>query len=197
MRLNKNKNLYKHLILEERIIIEDRLNCGRSIRSIAAELGKSPSTILREIQKYVSIEKSTKNDCLNYKDCNYHGLCGKPDCKKRLCSKCHIPCKKFCPDYVKAYCEKQTKSPHVCNACTHRDLCRYEKQIYRGSLAESYYKETLTNARSGFDITDDEIKLINSLTSPLLKNGLSPYHVKQTYGEQLPISESTWSYVKI
>lgn len=189
--MSKRKKLYKHLILEERIIIEDRLNCGKSIRSIATELGKSPSTILREIQKYVTTEKSNKNDCLNRKDCNYHSLCGKPDCKEKLCSRCSIPCKKFCLDYIKAYCEKQMSPPHVCNACAHRNLCKYEKLIYKGSLAENYYRDTLTNARLGFDLTCEELETINLLASPMLKNGLSPYHVKQTYGETLPVSEST------
>lgn len=187
--LNMAKN-YKHLLLEERVLIEDRLNHKKSIRSIANELGKSPSTILREIRNHSFIIKEDFVDCLNRKDCNYRHLCGKLDCQ-RLCNLCSIPCRKFCTDYVKAYCDKLTTSPYVCNGCTHINLCRRERNIYRASKAEQFYRDELTFSRSGFDITEKELNTINELASPMLKNGLSPYHIKQTYGEKLPVSEST------
>lgn len=72
---------YKHLSLEERVLIEDRLNFQKSIRSIAKELGKSPSTILREIRNHSVTINEEFTDCLNRKDCNYRHLCGKTDCK--------------------------------------------------------------------------------------------------------------------
>ena len=53
------------------------------------------------------------------------------------------------------------------------------------------YKETLISARTGFDVTDKEMEQIDKIASPLIKNGLSPYHVKQTLGDELPVSEST------
>lgn len=181
---------YKHLSLEERVLIEDRLNFQKSIRSIAKELGKSPSTILREIRNHSVIIKEEFTDCLNRKDCNYRRLCGKTDCKK-LCSRCSIPCRKFCTDYVKAFCDKLTESPYVCNGCSNLNLCRRERNLYRANKAEQLYREELTVSRAGFDITEKELNTINELASPMLKHGLSPYHVKQTYGEKLPISEST------
>lgn len=181
---------YKHLSLEERVLIEDRLNFQKSIRSIAKELGKSPSTILREIRNHSVIIKEEFTDCLNRKDCNYRRLCGKTDCKK-LCSRCSIPCRKFCTDYVKAFCDKLTESPYVCNGCSNLNLCRRERNLYRANKAEQLYREELTVSRAGFDITERELNTINELASPMLKHGLSPYHVKQTYGEKLPISEST------
>lgn len=182
---------YKHLLLEERVLIEDRLNHEISIRAIAKELNKSPSTILREIRNHSTNVRSTKNDCLNFKDCHYKGLCGNADCTRRLCSRCNIPCKKFCQDYVKAYCNKLENPPYLCNACFQFNLCRYDKTIYKANQADTEYKTTLVSARSGFDVTEKEFATINSLASPLIKNGLSPYHIKQTYGEQLPVSEST------
>ena len=193
--INERRNIimaknYKHLSLEERVLIEDRLNFQKSIRSIAKELGKSPSTILREIRNHSVIIKEEFTDCLNRKDCNYRRLCGKTDCKK-LCSRCSIPCRKFCTDYVKAFCDKLTESPYVCNGCSNLNLCRRERNLYRANKAEQLYREELTVSRAGFDITEKELNTINELASPMLKHGLSPYHVKQTYGEKLPISEST------
>lgn len=176
--------------MEERVLIEDRLNFQKSIRSIANELGKSPSTILREITKHSIIIREEFTDCLNRKDCDYRHLCGKSACKK-LCNRCSIPCRKFCTDYVKSYCDKLTVSPYVCNGCRDVHLCRRERNIYKASKAEQFYRNELIFSRSGFDITENELNIINSLASPMLKNGLSPYHIKQTYGEKLPISEST------
>lgn len=181
---------YTHLSLEERVLIEGRLNFQKSIRSIAKELGKSPSTILREIRNHSVIIKEEFTDCLNRKDCNCRHLCGKTDCKK-LCSRCSIPCRKFCSDYVKAFCDKLAESPYVCNGCTHLNLCRRERNLYRANKAEQLYRDALTLSRSSFDITEKELNTINELASPMLKNGLSPYNVKQTYGDKLPVSEST------
>lgn len=188
--MKQEKSTYKHLTLEERVLIEDRLNHGQSVRSIARELNKSPSTILREIRNHSCNLSSQKNDCLNFKYCNYKGLCGNTDCKK-LCRRCSIPCRKFCPDYVKAYCDKLGIAPYICNTCSHINLCRYDKTVYRANQAENGYRKTLTSARSGFDVTESQLKTINSLASPMIKRGLSPYHIKQTYGDRLPVSEST------
>lgn len=41
----------RFLSVEERIVIADRLREGASLRSIAAELGRSPSTISREVRR--------------------------------------------------------------------------------------------------------------------------------------------------
>ncbi len=45
--------------------------------------------------------------------------------------------------------------------------------------------------RSGFDITDDELKNIDEVISPLIKNGLSLYAALQTEKDEIHISEST------
>ncbi|WP_415690204.1 transposase, partial [Corynebacterium belfantii] len=43
-----------YLGLQERIIIADRLHAGKSIRAIAGELSRAPSTISREVNKHRS-----------------------------------------------------------------------------------------------------------------------------------------------
>ena len=53
MEIPENAGPY-YLGLQERIIIADRLHAGKSIRAIAAELGRAPSTISREINKHRS-----------------------------------------------------------------------------------------------------------------------------------------------
>ena len=41
----------KHMTMDQRIIIEKGLDQGSSIRSIALQLGKDPTTISKEIKK--------------------------------------------------------------------------------------------------------------------------------------------------
>ena len=53
MAIPENAGPY-YLGLQERIIIADRFHDGRSIRAIAAQLGRTPSTISREVNKHRS-----------------------------------------------------------------------------------------------------------------------------------------------
>ena len=183
--------MYKHLTIEQRILIEDRLNKQKSVRSIAKELAVAPSTILREIKRHITIYPASANDCKHKRDCPVNHVCGDSKCNK-TCAKCKIHnCVKICPDYKKYECSKQKEAPYLCNGCKSVNLCHLERRIYKGSYAEEEYKDTLVSARTGFDLTEQEISKVDQLASPLLMNGLSPYHVKQTYGDELPISEST------
>ncbi|MBG9329755.1 helix-turn-helix domain-containing protein, partial [Corynebacterium belfantii] len=53
MEIPENAGPY-YLGLQERIIIADRLHAGKSIRAIAGELSRAPSTISREVNKHRS-----------------------------------------------------------------------------------------------------------------------------------------------
>ncbi len=70
----------KHLTDEERLHIERLLKERVSIKQIAAKLGKSTSTISREIRAHaVSSDKSAPhripNRCIKQHDCNRRYLC--------------------------------------------------------------------------------------------------------------------------
>lgn len=188
----KNHSISKkrtRLTMEERCKIETLLQEKKSIRYIAASLDKAPSTIMREIKLHSQTKKSRRNDCIYRLDCNRHHLCGRLDCK-HLCRKCNI-CKKYCPDYVQSYCETLQQSPYVCNGCKKHGICSYETNTYLAVTAENEYRDTLTGMRSGFDLTLQELSDINDMVSPLIQKGQSPYHIKQTLGTELSISEST------
>jgi len=183
--------LYKHLTFEQRVIIEDRLNKKLSIRSIAKELGVSPSTIQREIKRHSQISPAAGNDCKYRYDCDVKGLCQKPGCNRK-CKKCtNKRCKVFCKAYEKEDCFKLIASPYrLCNGCQF-SICNNERRYYIADSAEKNYQVNLVSKRCGFDVTDSEMEQIDRLASPLIKNGLSPYHILQTYGEKIPVSEST------
>ena len=58
----------KHMTLDQRIMIEKGLDQGSSLRSIALQLGKDPTTISKEIKKHRSIQEhnhfnESKNKC--------------------------------------------------------------------------------------------------------------------------------------
>ncbi len=195
--MNNNKNLMqqetkaakgRHLTYGKRCKIETRLGDGYSLRAIAEEIDCSPSTISREIRNHTQTIKTNMNDCLRKRDCHRKNVCGGLSCSKK-CKSCN-KCKKYCDDYVQAHCDILAEKG-LCNGCKKINRCSYEKKVYQAQTAEEQYRAILVGLRSGFDLTGEQIQTINELVSPLVKQGLSPYHIKQTLGDELPISEST------
>lgn len=173
------------------MIIEDRLNKGVSPYRIAGELGKSHTCIINEINRSKISNRTYRNDCLEYENCKLHGVCGKKGCSHYLCVKCKAKCYKYCSNYTKSYCDTLEKSPHVCNSCSSKNICRFEKYFYRAKEADERADAELHEKRMGFDLTLEEILIIDKLVSDRVKAGQSPYHIKQTLGNKLPVSEST------
>ena len=179
----------KRLTLADRHSIETLLCENRSIRYIAGYLNKSPSTISREIQKHSTSIKAKTNDCLIKSDCAKKNLCNSV-CHK-ACSKCNS-CRNHCADYVPMVCNVRKEHPlELCNYCTKRGVCTRDKKLYLASKAHKQYKSTLKGMREGFDLTYEELCHINDLISPLIRKGQSPYHIKQTLGDSIPVSEAT------
>lgn len=187
----KKQKHHSHLTFADRVIISERISQGESFRSIGAYLSKSPSTISREVKTHAQVFPTKSNDCLHKSDCVKKTLCDKTNCRTKLCKSCSKPCKKLCSDYVKAYCDRLQKPPYVCNGCKKEFCCTYEKRFYKPKTAHTEYRDMLVNRRNGFDLSYEEIVMIDEMVSPLICNGLSPYHIKQTYGKQLPVCEST------
>lgn len=178
----------KHLSYGDRCKIETLLDEKHSVRYIAECVNTSPSTISREINKHTHVYRSRQNDCLNSNKCTKRNVCGSASCpqKCRLCNKC----KTYCSNYVQVLCDTIANG-ELCNGCSKRAYCHYEKRFYKALEAEKDYRDMLVGRRNGFDLTGEEIETINSQVSPLIRKGQSPYHIKQTLGEQLKISEST------
>lgn len=178
-----------HLSQDERYELQHMLDSRHSVRSIAKHLGRSPSTILREINRHISVLPEKGSNCLNKKNCSKRNVCGNNLCKK-ACHNC-IRCKRHCEDYVKAYCDILQEPPYLCNGCRKFHVCLFERRTYRASHADKEYRHMLVERRNGFDLTLGQLEHINTKVTPLIQQGLSPYHIKQTLGEDLPVSEST------
>jgi IS30 family transposase len=61
----------------------------------------------------------------------------------------------------------------VCNACSQVSKCTLVKQFYRADKAQKSYEYLLSEARSGFNITENEIKDLNNVMAPLIDQGQS------------------------
>lgn len=124
-----------HLTLSERKQIELGLEERRSLGQIARSLGKSTSTVLREIRKHTARVQSGAfgrpfNCCLHRKKCDHRNLCDLNPACSRKCSLCKLCCS-VCPDFEEERCTLLDSSPHVCNGCKQRRFCTLEKSLYK------------------------------------------------------------------
>lgn len=186
----------KHLTLDERIEIQLSLKQGKNFNEIANAIGKSRTTISREVRKHsVTARKGAYgypfNECLNRFKCNKAGICvGEPDCvtkKCRFCGKCNTSCEHF----QREICSKLESPPYVCNGCENMKRCTLEKKIYEAKAAEKEYRIVLVESREGFNLTDDEFSNIDSLVSERIQNGQSICHIISTCKNEITCSEST------
>lgn len=177
-----------HLTYEERTLIEVMLNENHSLKAIARKLGRSPSTISREIKSHSTIiPRKMSNTCKNQYGCTYRHVCSST-CRLK-CKDC-AKCVKYCSDYIPDVCDRLTNAPYVCNGCL-QAYCRRERKYYKAISAQRGYESVLKDSRSGFNVTAEQLEQIDRKISPLLKQGVSPYHVAQTIKADIPVSVST------
>lgn len=193
----------KHLTLDSRIIIETQLNQHNSFKGIAKLLDKDCTTIAKEIKNHICFEKSGSlgkafNDCKlshshqcsSYKVCN---ICQHRS--DRPCWKCGR-CIQSCILYEKYICPKLSKPPYVCNGCQQRYKCTLEKHYYKASYAQKEYELVRSESRSGFALSEIELKQLDDIVSPLLKKGQSLHHIVVHHADELMKSERTlYSYI--
>ena len=159
----------KHLTLEARQEIERCLNMGGiTFKSIARRVGKSPTTISREVKRHLVYKDTT----VTYKSGD-----GSPLVNKQ------------CPELMKA--------PFVCNACEKRSYnrCAYRKQFYYAKKAHEEYSFTLVEAREGIPLNKQEFHDADEIISNAVKEkGQRIYHITQTYDVGVSVS-SVYRYL--
>lgn len=182
--------------------IETGLSEGRPLTAIASELHKDPSTIAKEIKKHLIKQHHNSfndhpNKCANRKTCNKTYLCGAhARCLGKLCKKCGL-CNTRCSDFVPVsfHCEKLDKAPYVCNGCPKRIGCRKDKAFYKAVQADKEYRAVLVESRTGINISEEDLSALDSIVSPLVLNGQSPYVILNNHPE-IPLSEKTiYNYI--
>ena len=159
----------KHLTIEARLEIERCLNMGGiTFKKIAHRVGKSPTTISREVKKH-----------LVYKDA--------PVVHKK--GDGTVIANKQCPELMKA--------PFVCNACEKRmyNRCSYRKQFYYAKKAHDEYSFTLVDSREGIPLNKQEFHDADEIISNAVKEkGQRIYHITQTYDVGVSVS-SVYRYL--
>lgn len=190
----------KHLTNSERQQIEQRLYEGVSLNQIAASLGKSPSTISREIRAH-AIESNKyapyriHNRCAKVNVCQKMQICAdKPNCTKK-CSRCNY-CNAVCEEFEERLCIKLYDPPYVCNGCIEESQCILRKKYYLHRKAHEAYREMLVESRAGANITEDELLYLDQWVSPLIQRGQSVHHIATHNADRLEVSEkSIYRYV--
>ena len=181
----------KHLTLDDRVYIENKLNEGASFKDIARFLCKDPTTISKEVKKHRVSDWYHKGTFLNAKNfCVHRYHCRKTNaCDKiRLCGiKCTScpTCNQTCKDFVKERCDRLDRAPYVCNGCD-KQISRCpiaHKYKYNAQFADRKYHELLVASRSGISMTKQELKKIDQIITPLIDLGQSPYQIITNHPE--------------
>lgn len=181
-----------HLSLPDRRVIEQSLNAQLSLKTIAKQLEKATSTISREIRKHRKISLNgaygrVTNRCIHRTTCDVQYLCeDKQNCLKR-CRSCK-KCNSLCSLFAEQTCAKLDTAPYVCNGCPDRNVCVLKKYFYVASSSDAEYRHTLSEARIGFNMVEDELNYIDEICSPLIKQGQSVYHILSTHRNDISIS---------
>ena len=192
----------EHLTLEDRKQIESMLNQNMSFTKIGKTIGKSTSTVSREV-KARRIERNQTpygripNRCKMSFSCTKRNICS--ICKKRehpLCRTCNF-CNQKCADFDEAFCPKLNRAPFVCNGCQQNRSCSLRKQFYRAEKAQRSYEFLLSETRSGFNITEAEIRNLNEIMADPIHQGQSINHVIMSNPDSISFSSrSIYTYTR-
>lgn len=142
----------KHLTMDNRQEIMECLDKGVSFKDIARRIGKSPTTVSREVKKHLTIQplavKLSKADGTP--------IDGRP-----------------CPSLLKA--------PFVCNSCRKRRAnCVFQKQLYVAKVAQSEYETLLRESREGIPLNKEEFWDADSIIAAGIRKGQRLYHIMES-----------------
>lgn len=189
---------YSRLTLEDRKNIEDGLDRGRSVRRIAATIGRSPSTVMREIRANRTEGKapSALVPCFMGKECKATGVCGK-SCQSPgiLCRTCRLAdCRSICGTYAEhGACAMLARPPYVCNACRHRRYkCgRAHRYVYDAKVADRMSEARRSDARRGIDMDAERAEHALAIIKDALARGMSPYEISIAYEHEIGVHRTT------
>ena len=153
----------KHLTIEARDEIQKCLETGVSFKDIARRVGKSPTTISREVKKHLTFKEASVT---------YSKKDGMPIQSKT--------------------CPKLMKAPFVCNPCEKKNYnrCPYRRQFYYAKQAHKEYAFTLVDSREGIPLNKQEFHDADAVISKAIKKGQRLYHIMQTYDTGISMSSA-------
>jgi len=186
---------------EERLLLQKYLKEGLSFKKIAGLLGKNDTTISREVRKHMKVIATSRpgcvyNPCRRRSACKRRGLCR--DCRRSAGSFCRFcqTCRDVCPDYIEEVCTARFHVPYVCNGCSRFPKCPLAKNFYDAEKAHLEAHASLSAARSGLCVSEQEISHLNAVISPLVKQGQSIHQIYLHHRDELMCCEKTvYNYI--
>ena len=193
---------YNRITFKERVRIEAGIYAKKSFSQIAKELGRSTSSIVREVKQNRIVIKSQHTlgtGCLRVGHCWKKNLCGDEDCPHlcRLCIKHR--CREYCSDRISPICKETEKPPFVCDSCTEKQKkrCKYNKYYYMAEKAEANAKKTRSESRTGIRLSKKELRRLDEILSPLILQGQPLSHICNTHHDEIKVSErSIYNYIE-
>ena len=173
----------QHLNLTQRVKIEEMLNQRHRKFEIANELGKSQSTIAREINKHRKLKpyKPFRHD--NFHNCKYFVNC----------QKCTGKCKIFQP----IPCIDRDRNIGVCNNCSKLKTCRLDKYFYKAEDAQKNYEYSLKDSRQGVNLNSSELIHLAHIICPLVLKGQSIYTILNNHPEINLCEKTIYNYIEM
>lgn len=183
-----------HLTDSDRLEIEHGLRQRLSFLQIARELGKSHTTISREVLKRrTDSEKGATgripNRCVFRRSCSIYDLCLGKKCKRK-CSSCKT-CNEVCPKFQEDICGKLSEPPYVCNGCTDERNCTLRKKFYHHSPAQQEYRHVLVKSREGANLTETQRLEISNVIHAGTQKGQSVHHIMSANKDSFTVCEKT------
>ncbi len=194
---------YNRITFKERVRIEAGIYAKKSFSQIAKELGRSTSSIVREVKQNRIVVESPYTygaGCIMTSSCRRRNLCGEEeDCPFlcRLCSK--HKCAEYCKDCVPPVCKETEKPPFVCDTCTEKQKkkCKYNKYYYMADKAEANAKKTRSESRKGIRLSKKDMQTLDEILSPLILQGQPLSHICNTHRDEIKVSErSIYNYIE-
>lgn len=183
-----------HLSDSDRIRMEHGLRHRMSFQQIGKELGKSHSTISREVLKHrISSDKGASgrisNRCVFRRDCDVYHLCPERRCHRK-CSACKN-CNAVCSKFQEEICRKLSEAPYVCNGCPDEYRCVLKKQFYLSSVAQRDYRQVLLESRKGANLSEAEKSEISNVIHAGTEKGQSVHHIMSSNKDLFTVCEKT------
>lgn len=193
-----------HLDYDDRCVIEEGLEDGRSASSIARRLGVSTSTVTREVKanrrgrasKSRAVKPARK--CARYPECRrVRDAC--EECaqagRRWSCRRCDlVACAEVCEDFAPRVCELLERWPYVCR-CDRRGRARCDlpKFRYDARHAHEQAQLRLSESRAGISVSQEELDEMLAVVVPLIRdNGLSPEAIWLANPGRFPVGARTF-----
>ncbi len=193
---------YNRITIKERVRIEAGIYAKESFSKIAKELGRSTSSITREVKQNrtkVKMPYLCGKDCIYATSCAKQHMCGDKYCSRkcRLCI--DFDCTKVCDRVRDHECTKYQKPPFVCSTCSEKNKkkCIYDKYYYIAEKADAKAKATRSESREGIRLSSDELQTLDEVLSPLILQGQPLSLICNNHSEEIKVSErSIYNYIE-